>query len=125
MIRLLKPPLPPEVKRKMYEAKREGAKREERQKEDMYMDDLIEVFQKVSQDKGLLKDFLKDILTPKEYKMLVVRWQIVKQLAKGLSQRQIADNLEISTATITRGSRELLDKAGGFTKVLKKYYAKP
>ena len=89
------------------------------------MGELTEVFQKVSQDRELLKEFLKDILTPKEYKLLGIRWQIVKQLGKGLSQRQIADNLGISTATITRGSRELLDKAGGFTKVLEKYYAKP
>ncbi len=82
------------------------------------------MLQGVSKDKKLFINFLKDILTPKEYKMLSMRWQIVKQLAKGISQRQIAENLGVSIATITRGSRELLDKAGGFHYVLDKYYAK-
>lgn len=119
-----KPQLPPELSKKQYEIKREEAEKKEDKKYDGYAEELVGVFEKVSQDKKLLKDFLKDILTPKEYKILVIRWQIVTQLAKGLSQRQIADNLRVSIATITRGSRELLDKKGGFARVLTKYYGK-
>lgn len=119
-----KPQLPPELSKKQYEIKREEAEKKEDKKYDGYAEELVGVFEKVSQDKKLLKDFLKDILTPKEYKILMIRWQIVTQLAKGLSQRQIADNLRVSIATITRGSRELLDKKGGFNQVLEKYYAK-
>ena len=124
MIKLLRPPLPPEVKERLYKKKKEVERKMKDQIYERYASELAEVFQRVSQNEGLLKDFLKDILTPKEYKMLVVRWQIVKQLAKGLSQRQIADNLHVSIATITRGSRELLDKKGGFLQVLEKYYGK-
>lgn len=94
-------------------------------KEDVYARELIEVLQRAASDKTLLNDFLLDLLTPQEYKELPKRWQIVKLLAKGVPQRQIAEELNVSIATITRGSRELLDREGGFQKVLKKYYAKP
>lgn len=90
--------------------------------EKIYIRELVEVLQKVSEDKKLLNDFLLDLLTPQEYKELPKRWQIVKLLAKGMPQRQIAKELNVSIATITRGSRELLDLKGGFRKVLKKFY---
>ena len=124
MIKLHRPPLPPEIKSKHYEEEKKKRLKKERERIGKYAGELIEVLQGVSKDKKLFINFLKDILTPKEYKMLSMRWQIVKQLAKGISQRQIAENLGVSIATITRGSRELLDKAGGFHYVLDKYYAK-
>lgn len=96
----------------------------EDKKETILAKELVEVFQKIADDEDLMRKFLRDILSPKEYKNLGLRWQIVKQLAKGLSQRQIADNLHVSVATITRGSRELRDKKGGFARVLQKYYGK-
>lgn len=92
-------------------------------REELYARELIAVLQKVSKDKKLLDDFLLDLLTPQEYKELPKRWQIVKLLAKGMPQRQIAKELNVSIATITRGSRELLDLKGGFWKALKKFYS--
>ena len=88
--------------------------------EDKYARELIEALQEISDDERLLKAFLEDLLTPGEYKELGVRWQIVKQLAKGIPQREIAKNLSVSIATVTRGSREMLDEHGGFRKVLGK-----
>lgn len=85
-----------------------------------YMDELIEVIKSPKVDKLLLKEFLKDVLTPKEYADIGIRWQVIKSLAKGEPQRDIAQNLGISTATITRGSKELLNKVGGFRMVLDK-----
>jgi TrpR family transcriptional regulator, trp operon repressor len=67
----------------------------------------------------LMGEFLDDILTPSEAEEVVTRWQIVKQLSQGVTQREIAKKLGVSLAKITRGSRELLDKNGGFWKVLK------
>lgn len=64
--------------------------------------------------------FLTDLLTPAEYEDLVKRWQIVKQLSGGVPQRQIAKNLGLSIAKVTRGSRVLLGKKGGFNTILKK-----
>jgi TrpR family trp operon transcriptional repressor len=72
-------------------------------------------------DKQLMSEFLQDILTPNELQEVVTRWQIVKRLAKHVPQRKIAEELEVGIATVTRGSRELLDPRGGFNKVLEKF----
>ncbi len=68
----------------------------------------------------LLDDFLVDLLTPKEMKEIIKRWQIVKQLHRGIPQRDISKNLKISIAKITRGSRVLLNKNSAFNKLLDK-----
>lgn len=60
-------------------------------------------------------DFLKGILTPKEFDELVTRLQIVKLLKKGLPHQEIARRLGVGVATVTRGSREL--KMGRFKKI--------
>jgi TrpR family trp operon transcriptional repressor len=86
--------------------------------------ELEELIKKASKSQTLLHEFLFDLLSPAEYKDLAVRWQIVKQLQKGLSQRDIAKNLKVSISTVTRGSREMLNKKGGFAEILKKYYSK-
>ncbi len=86
---------------------------------EQYKKELIEVINKISKDKGLLNDFIKDILTPHEFENVSVRWQIVKRLAKGEYQGAIADDLHLGVATITRGSREMRKKEGGFRRVLK------
>ncbi len=88
-------------------------------KEALYTQELLEILHKISGDKKLLHEFLVDLLTPREYAEIVKRWQIVKLLAKDIPQREIAKELEVSIATITRGSRELLNKQGGFQRVLK------
>lgn len=84
------------------------------------MEELLGVIQKVAGDRELLKAFFRDILSPGEYQELGVRWQIVKQLAEGKSQRDVAKNLHTAIATVTRGSRELADKEGGFRQVLQR-----
>ena len=76
----------------------------------------------ISKDRKLLREFLQDLLSPSEYKDLAVRWQIIRQLDSKNSQRDIVKNLKVSIATVTRGSRELLNKTGGFRLVLDKYY---
>lgn len=72
----------------------------------------------------LLHEFLIDLLSPTEYKDLSVRWQIIKLLHKGASHRDIAKKLKVSVATVTRGSRELMNKKGGFKQILQKYYSR-
>lgn len=84
-----------------------------------YQQELSTVIGQIKNGK-LLNAFLMDILTPKEYEEIIKRWQIVKQLNDGISQRQIAKNLKISLSKITRGSRMLLNKNGGFNQLLKK-----
>ena len=86
--------------------------------------ELEKLLNKTAKSTSLMHELLFDLLTPAEYKDLAVRWQIAKQLQKGIPQRDIAKNLKVSISTVTRGSREMLNKNGGFAKVLKKHYSK-
>ena len=59
------------------------------------------------QDKNDLEDFLVGITTGKERNELAQRVEIVRQLLDGVPQQQIAKNLGVGVATVTRGSKEL------------------
>ena len=74
---------------------------------------------KIAKDKQLIADFIKDILTPREFENVAVRWQIVKKLEKGEYHQSIAEDLHLGVATVTRGSREMRKKDGGFRRALK------
>jgi len=68
--------------------------------------ELAGIFQKV-QDPGLVERFLRELLTPSEVEGISSRWELVKRLSAGQSQRGIAAELGLSLCKITRGSREL------------------
>ncbi len=85
-----------------------------------YKQELIEIFLKIHGDKEFMAEFLKDILTPAEFEAMALRWQIVKKLNKGETHRSIAGDLGLGISTVTRGSRELRNKNGGFHLLLKK-----
>ena len=76
--------------------------------------ELVEAFL-ANKSKSEMLDFLKGILTPREFDELTTRLQIVKLLKKGLPHQEIARRLKVGVATVTRGSREL--QVGRFTKV--------
>lgn len=54
-----------------------------------------------------MEDFLRGILTPYELQEIPTRLEIVKMLKSGMPQHQIARELGIGVATVTRGSKEL------------------
>jgi TrpR family trp operon transcriptional repressor len=58
-------------------------------------------------DPDLVERFLREILTPSETSDLGSRWELLKRLEAGQSQRHIAAELGLSLCKITRGSREL------------------
>ena len=58
-------------------------------------------------DPALIEGFLESLLTPREMRDLGGRWELVKMLSGGASQRAIARELHMSLCKITRGSREL------------------
>jgi TrpR family trp operon transcriptional repressor len=62
-----------------------------------------------------IEDFLKGILTLQELEEIPKRLQIIKLLKSGVPQREIATNLGVGIATVTRGSLEL--KKGRFKKI--------
>jgi len=84
-----------------------------------YKKELMKILIQID-DISLMGKFLADLLTPQEFDDIVSRWQIIKQLDKGIPQRRIAKDLGVSISKITRGSRALQDKKGGFRKVLDK-----
>lgn len=60
-----------------------------------------------ARDRRELDTLLGDLLTPSEISEISKRLQILKLLEAGLPQRQIADQLGVGIATVTRGSRAL------------------
>ena len=88
---------------------------------DEYKKELNTIIKKCASSGNLLHEFLEDILTPGEYEEIARRWQIIKMLESGTTQREIADTLGTGVATVTRGAKELADKRGGFRKVLNKF----
>lgn len=83
-----------------------------------HKNDFLRVLRKAVIDSSVFEAFLEDLLTPSEYEEIIKRWQIVKQLYEGIPQRKIANSLRVGVGTVTRGSRELLNKKGGFRRVL-------
>ncbi len=83
-------------------------------------EEFLEVLALAARDKRLLDAFLKDALTPAEYREIATRWQILKELWQGRGQREIMRDLKIGIATVTRGSRVLENDTGGATQLLNK-----
>ncbi len=72
-------------------------------------------------DPVLIENFLNSILTPNEVSEVASRWELVKQIDKGISQRKIAENLGLSLCKITRGSKELKKNNSPFKRMIEKW----
>ena len=83
-------------------------------------EEFLEVLTLAAKDKRLLDAFLKDALTPAEYREIITRWQILKALWQGKGQREIMHDLKTGIATVTRGSRVLEGASGGAAQLLNK-----
>jgi TrpR family transcriptional regulator, trp operon repressor len=69
-------------------------------------------------DSQLIEDFLYCLFTPSEADEIAKRWALVKQIASGRPQREIAKDLGLSLCKITRGSRELKKEDSAWKRVL-------
>lgn len=88
-------------------------------KPDHHYSELFHVFTQL-ENQTETEAFLRDILTPQELEAVAERWQIAQQLLQGKPQREIAQNLDIAIATISRGSRMVKYGTGGFKAQWKK-----
>jgi TrpR family trp operon transcriptional repressor len=70
-------------------------------------------------DPRAVERLLRELLTASETKKLSLRWEIVRLLSEGRSQRAIARQLRVSLCNITRGARELKKRESVLRKVLK------
>lgn len=64
------------------------------------------------------KNFMRDLCTLAELKEMADRWQVAKQVKKGLPYRNISKTTGASTATITRVAHWLHHGMGGYQLVL-------
>jgi len=67
-----------------------------------------------TEDARLIEKFLRSLLTENEIGELSSRWELVKMLDDGASQRKIAEKLGLSLCKITRGSKELKKSPSAF-----------
>jgi TrpR family trp operon transcriptional repressor len=82
--------------------------------------EISRVFSEIN-DVGLVEDLLKCLLTVNELKEIARRWEVVKLLDRGFTQRRIAKELKMSLCKITRGSKELKKEGSAFKKVINAY----
>ncbi len=73
------------------------------------LDEIIINLCKINNEE-IMKKLLTELFTPSEIKDITLRWQLLKMLAEGISQREIASTLGISLCKITRGSKILKDE---------------
>ena len=73
-------------------------------------------------DPELVEQVLREILTPTEAADLGSRWELLKRLEAGQSQRHIARELGLSLCKITRGSRELKKPGSALRRVLESHH---
>ena len=88
---------------------------------DTNYEDLIKIFASTTDVKDMQK-LLEEMLTPNELNDLLLRWNLMKDLYKGLPQREIAASYGISLCKITRGSKILKQKDSYCKKLLSDRY---
>ena len=84
------------------------------------MNDLLEISSilKNLQTEESVCEFLSDMLTENEISTLSKRWRILKLLAQGETQREIATELNVGLCKVTRGAKILKNKKSVITKSL-------
>lgn len=82
--------------------------------------DIEELLHAVMQVKSKteLTCFFRELLTESELSTLAKRWQILKKLIQGETQRQISKDLKVSLCKVTRGSKIIQDEKSVLTKYL-------
>jgi len=82
--------------------------------------EISDILSRIS-DPQLIEDFFVCILTKRELDEVAGRWELVKLLDQGITQRKIAQKLGMSLCKITRGSKELKKKNSALKRVIDEY----
>lgn len=82
-----------------------------------YTEELIDLLSGIAVN-STMSDTLANLLTPQEIEEMALRLQIFKGLLNDKSQRELAKELSVSLATVSRGSRELKYGKPGLKKIL-------
>jgi TrpR family trp operon transcriptional repressor len=81
-----------------------------------YRDEFVDVLCRLA-DRARMKRFLDEVMTEAERRDLGLRWRLMRMLASGMPQREVAAQLGISLCKITRGSR-ILKRRGSVCRML-------
>ncbi|BBO93027.1 hypothetical protein DSCOOX_62070 [Desulfosarcina ovata subsp. ovata] len=84
-------------------------------------DELIEIFARTT-DRNKMEVLFREIFTANEINTLSLRWQLLKDLYEGKTQRKIAAEHKISLCKITRGSKILKTRGSYLKKILDELY---
>ena len=79
--------------------------------------ELIDIFTRTN-DRREMEVLFREIFTPSEIATLTLRWELLKDLYEGKTQRKIAAEHKISLCKITRGSKILKSPGSYIKKVL-------
>jgi len=71
--------------------------------------EMAKVFAEIDNPKVIGKLFT-ELFTPSEIKALTLRWQLMKDIRAGVTQRKIAAKYKMSLCKVTRGSKVLKAK---------------
>ena len=74
-------------------------------------------------DPALISEFFSCLFTPSEIREFSLRWALVNEMLKGMSQREISRRFGMSLCKITRGSRELKRENSPFKRMIDIYAA--
>lgn len=85
------------------------------------LDDLIRIFAETT-DENRMRQLFEELFTASEQKDFTLRWNLMKDLYRGIPQREIAANYKISLCKITRGSKILKQKGSYCKKILSDRY---
>jgi TrpR family transcriptional regulator, trp operon repressor len=84
--------------------------------------ELIEIFARTN-NRQEMEVLFREIFTPSEIATLTLRWELLKDLYEGKTQRKIAAEHKISLCKITRGSKLLKARGSYLKKVLDQLYS--
>lgn len=76
-------------------------------------EDLLEVLATLQAPEDVSR-VLQDLMSASEIQACRERWEIVKALDEGQTQREVRDRLGVSVTTVNRGNQQLKYGAGGF-----------
>lgn len=83
------------------------------------MDCIKQISKIVSQmDEVEINRFLSELLTESELSVLSKRWRILNMLSQGVTQREIAKELQVSLCKVTRGAKIIKKQDAIVTKYL-------
>ncbi len=82
-------------------------------------EELIKIFAEIT-DRREMDTFLREMFTAKEIADIELRWQLLKELHEGKTQRSIAARHRMSLCKITRGSKVLKAENSLVKKILDK-----